>query len=90
MNIQTIATNDLKPGDVIVQTGRSYNLATEAMLEIVDRYEVVSVDEPAEVLYGIAAGQIRSTVHLQRIMSNGKRGAVREQSHGVTVTIEAR
>ena len=87
-NTITIATSNLKPGDVIVQGGRGYNFNTQRYFDAVDRYEVVEIDEPAEVLVGIAAGQVRTDVHMRRIMSGGWLGPLRSQSCADTVTVE--
>lgn len=86
-NEALIPTSDLKPGDVIVRTERGYNFKAEHYFHVVNRWQVVAIDEPAPVLIGVAAGQVRTTVHVRRLM-DGRLGQVREQSLGETVNVE--
>ena len=86
--LTNIPTTALKIGDVLVSNMNGYNLDSNRWVESVERHVVVSIDEPAEVLYGIAAGTIRTGVGVRRIMSNGRLGQVRSQSKGDTVTVE--
>lgn len=84
----TIPTTALEIGDVLVSNLNGYNLDSNRWIETVERHVVVSIDEPAEVLFGIAAGKIRTAVGVRRIMSGGRLGQVRPRSLGDTVTVE--
>jgi hypothetical protein len=84
----TIPTTTLQIGDVLVSNLNGYNMDTNRGFEAVQRHVVVSIDEPAEVLIGIAAGTVRTDVGVRRIKSNGGLGSVRSLSMGDTVTVE--
>lgn len=86
----TIPTSDLKVGDVIIVGGEAWNINAGSSFEVVDRYDVIAIDDPAPQWIGIAAGQVRTEVEVQRIKADGGHFSSRRLSFADTVNIESR